>query len=101
MADLSALAKLIGGPRDGALLRLSLAKAHLDNADVPAALTELKQAVRFDPDFSAAWQLLGKTLAATGQVEDAKSAYRDGIAAAQRKGDVQAAKMMTVFLKRL
>lgn len=101
MADAAALRKLIGGPRDGALLRFSLARALLDGGDVPAALTELRQAVRFDPLFSAAFKLLGQTLAAVERRDDAKAAYRDGIAAAQARGDLQAAKEMTVFLRRL
>jgi Tfp pilus assembly protein PilF len=101
MADVAALRKLVGGPRDGALLRFSLARALLDGCDVPAALVELRQAVRFDPAFSAAFKLLGQTLAAVDRLDDARNAFRDGIAAAQARGDVQAAKEMTVFLRRL
>lgn len=55
-----------GGPRDGVLLRMSLANALLANSDMPAAITELHEALRFDPGYSAAWKLLGKTLAGTG-----------------------------------
>lgn len=101
MADVDALRKLIGGPRDGALLRFSLARALLDGGEVPAALTELHQAVRFDPAFSAAFKLLGQTLASVQRLDDARTAFRDGIAAAETRGDVQAAKEMRVFLKRL
>jgi len=45
--------------------------------------------------------MLGKALAAAARPAEAQEAYRQGIAAAERKGDVQAAKEMKVFLKRL
>jgi Tfp pilus assembly protein PilF len=98
---LDSLRSLRGGPRDGALLRLSLAVQLLAQADAPAAVTELRHALQFDPAYSAAWKLLGKTLVDTGDVDGAIAAYRQGIAAATERGDVQAGKEMGVFLRRL
>lgn len=95
------LRKLCGGPRDGALLRVTLANELIAASDAPAAIEELRRALEFDPDYSAAWKLLGKTLADTGDKSGAVAAYRDGIAAAERRGDKQAGKEMTVFLRRL
>jgi cytochrome c-type biogenesis protein CcmH/NrfG len=57
--------------------------------------------VEQDGDYSAAWKLLGKALAESGDADGAAAAYRNGIAAAERRGDKQAAKEMTVFLRRL
>jgi hypothetical protein len=57
--------------------------------------------VAFDADYSAAWKLLGHTLAAQSDNAAAIDAYRSGIAAAQKRGDKQAEKEMTVFLRRL
>ena len=54
-----------------------------------------------DPKYSAAWKLLGKALQATGDLEGARQAWTDGIAAAQVHGDKQAEKEMTVFLRKL
>ncbi|RMD69724.1 MAG: tetratricopeptide repeat protein, partial [Gammaproteobacteria bacterium] len=65
------------------------------------AALHLAQAVARDPGYSAAWKLYGKALSELGRTEEAKEAYRRGIEAAERKGDVQAAKEMRVFLKRL
>lgn len=90
-----------GGPRDGALLRMSLANALLANNDAPAAIVELREALRFDSGYSAAWKLLGKTLATSGDTAAAIDAYQSGIAAAVKRGDKQAEKEMTVFLRRL
>jgi predicted Zn-dependent protease len=95
------LRSLCGGPRDGALLRMSIANALLARADNDAAVEELRAALRFDPDYSAAWKLLGKALAESGDTDAAREAYRAGIAAAAKRGDKQAEKEMTVFLRRL
>lgn len=90
-----------GGPRDGALLRLMLANALRVRGDVSAAAVELRRALQFDPDYSAAWKQLGRLLAESGDVTAAIETYRGGIAAAQKRGDKQAEKEMNVFLRRL
>ena len=90
-----------GGPRDGALLRFSLGNALLGTGDAAGAAEELRRAVGFDPHYSAAWKLLGKALLATDDRAGAADAWRQGIAAAQGRGDKQAEKEMTVFLRRL
>ena len=89
------------GPHDGALLRVALANALLAQVDRAAGIAELRRALEFDPDYSAAWKLLGKTLVDTGDPQSAIEAYRQGIAAAVKRRDKQAEKEMTVFLRRL
>lgn len=95
------LRALCGGPRDGALLRAALANALLAVNDHVAAIAELRRALEFDPHYSAAWKQLGKLFAESGDKTAAIDAFRLGIAAAQRRGDKQAEKEMTVFLRRL
>jgi Tfp pilus assembly protein PilF len=90
-----------GGPRDGALLRYSLGSALLDGGDASAACEELQRAVEFDPRYSAAWKALGKACLARHDHDAAAAAWQQGIAVASERGDQQAAKEMTVFLKRL
>jgi predicted Zn-dependent protease len=89
------------GPRDGALLRFSLGNALLAAGDCTGAIDELRRALAFDPAYSAAWKLLGKACLDTGQSPDAIDAWRQGIAVATQRGDKQAEKEMTVFLRRL
>ena len=91
----------LGGPRDGALLRFSLGNALLAAGDAAGAATELQRAVAFDPAYSAAWKLLGKACLALDDKTGAADAWRQGIAVAQARGDKQAEKEMTVFLRRL
>ena len=95
------LEKLVGTPRDGALLRYSLGLEFSKQQNLPKAIEHLRRAVALDPGYSAAWRALGKALEAAGDAEAALGAYRDGIAAAQKKGDKQAEKEMTVFARRI
>lgn len=88
------------GP-DSALLRFALGNEYLVTQAPDAAVSHLKKATELDPEYSAAWKLLGKALQETGDNLAAMAAYESGIATANSKGDRQAAKEMTVFLKRL
>lgn len=93
--------KLLNGPRDGALLRYSLGNEWLKASDPAQAAGRFREAVDKDPNYSAAWKLLGKALNEAGDSAGALAAYQQGISVAEAKGDVQAAKEMTVFAKRL
>lgn len=95
------LEKLLGTPRDGALLRYSLGSELLKSGDPAAAAAQLREAVARDPSYSAAWKLLGRALADAGDEAQALEAWRKGIAAAQAKGDKQAEKEMSVFARRI
>jgi Tfp pilus assembly protein PilF len=101
MATLNTLESLLTRGQDSALLRFGLAQEYLKLNQLGKAVEHLRKAVEKDAGYSAAWKLLGKTLADAGYVDDARRAYESGIRAAQAKGDVQAAKEMGVFLKRL
>ncbi len=100
-AVIANLHKLIGTPRDGALLRFSLGSEYLKSGDAHNAQLQLAEAVARDPAYSAAWKLLGRALAETGQAQAVLDAYRQGIAVAETKGDKQAAREMTVFARRI
>ena len=95
------LENMLAQGRDNALLRFTLGEICL-NADEPAvAAQHLQQAVTQDAEYSAAWKLYGKALAADNQTVTAVNAFNQGIAVAEKRGDNQAAKEMRVFLKRL
>jgi len=98
---IAALRRQLDGPRDGALLRFALGRALLDAGQAAEAAPHFERAVDFDPGYSAAWQGLGESLAAGGNVDAAIAAYERGIAAAEARGDVQAAKVMRVRRRRL
>lgn len=95
------LEKLLGTPRDGALLRFSLGNEYLKVGDPERAAAQLREAVARDPGYSAAWKALGRALADAGREAEALDAWRSGIDAARAKGDKQAEKEMTVFARRI
>jgi Tfp pilus assembly protein PilF len=87
--------------QDSPLLRYSLGLEFLKAGDYLAAIDHLRQAVDQNPGYSAAWKALGEAHAAAGSPERAAEIYELGIAAAHKNGDIQAAREMGVFLKRL
>jgi predicted Zn-dependent protease len=93
--------RLLDAGKDGALLRFGLGNEYLKAGDPATAVTHLSRCVELDPGYSAAWKLLGKALAAMRRDDDALAAWRQGIAAAERKGDKQAMREMQVFARRL
>jgi predicted Zn-dependent protease len=85
---------------DSALLRYSLGNELLKVGDADAAIAHLREALRFDAEYSAAWKELGKALASNGNHAEAVDVLARGIEVAERRGDIQAAKEMGVFRKR-
>ncbi len=91
---------MLAAGEDSALLRFSLGNAYIGSDPARASL-HLRRAVEIDPGYSAAWKILGKALAAAGDTTGAIDAYERGIEVAKRRGDLQAAREMGVFLRRL
>jgi Tfp pilus assembly protein PilF len=98
---IESLEKMLDGPRDGSLLRFSLGNEYLKAGDPAKAAAAFQAAVDRDKNYSAAWKALGKALADAGQHAAALAAYEQGISVAEEKGDLQAAKEMTVFARRI
>lgn len=98
---LESLEKMLGKGIDNALLRFGLGKGYLDLNEPARAAEHLQRCVEFDPGYSAAWKLLGKAQVGLGDSTAARAAWEQGISAAQGKGDKQAEKEMTVFLRKL
>ena len=101
MGMIDSFEKMLVQGKDNPLLRFSLGSEYLKAGNVDQAITHLRAAVTQDGYYSAAWKLLGKALAEAHDEAGARAAYGSGIAAANAKGDKQAAKEMGVFLKRL
>ncbi len=92
---------MLAAGRDNALLRFSIGNAYLKQNDAVNAAEHLRRAVEHDPNYSAAWKLLGKALTDIEAWDDALAAYQRGIAVAEARGDKQAAKEMGVFARRI
>ena len=99
--NIKALQKLLDQGQDNLLLRFGLGQALLKDKQLTEAITHLEKALEFDPAHSASLKLLGKAYATNGDSDKAIEIYTKGIEQAEQKGDIQAAKEMKVFLKRL
>jgi len=102
MTDLvERLEGMLAAGQDNALLRFSLGSHYLQIKDYAKAEQNLNRALFFDKEYTAAWKLLGRALVGQEKKIEAIDCYQQGIELAERKGDIQAAKEMRVFLKRL
>ena len=101
MGMIDSFEAMLAQGQDSVMLRFGLGTEYLKQNDYAQAITHLRAAVEQDPDYSAAWKLLGKALAAKGEQREAIQAYEYGIEVAEKRGDKQAAKEMRIFLKRL
>ncbi len=101
VALIDKLEQLLAGGMDNALLRYGLGNEYLKAGQFDRAIEHFRKTVEHEPNYSAAWKQLGKALTSAGHSADAINAYEQGIRAAEQKGDLQVAKEMTVFLKRL
>lgn len=99
--ETEAMEAMLARGQDNLLLRFGLGGEYLRCKNYPQAIIHLRAAVGFDPKHAAAWKLLGTALAAAGQIDEARAAYKQGIEVAEGAGHLQAAKEMRVFLKRL
>jgi Tfp pilus assembly protein PilF len=95
------LEALLNQGRESALLRFSLGNEYLKQGETWVAIFQLRRALELDPDYSAAWKLLGLAYADTGNRTEALDVYRRGIEVARRRGDSQAAREMEIFARRL
>ncbi len=98
---LDSLGKMLAKGGDNSLLRFGLGNGYLDLGEFARAAEHFQRCVGFDPRYSAAWKLLGKTHQGQGDLPAARQAWEQGLEAARAHGDKQAAKEMTVFLKKL
>jgi tetratricopeptide (TPR) repeat protein len=100
MGMIASFEAMLAGGQDSPLLRYGLGNEYYKLEDYAKAIEHLTEAVAQDPGYSAAWKIYGKALAAVGRHTEAIAALDKGIAVAEEKGDVQAAKEMRVFRKR-
>lgn len=101
MAIRENLEAMLAAGEDNSLLRLGLGQAYLKLAEYDQAIMHLEKCLEFDAAYSAAWKLLGKAHAALNHIEQALAAYEQGIRVAEQKGDMQTAREIQVFRKRL
>jgi Tfp pilus assembly protein PilF len=99
--NIEKLEELLAAGHDSAMLRFGLGKAYFDNGEWLEAEEHLRAAIKLQPDYSAAWQLLGQAQQAAGELDAALDAFKQGMQIAETNGDQQAYKVMRVMKKRV
>jgi predicted Zn-dependent protease len=85
--------------QDSPLLRYGLGLEYWKAGDPQQAIERL--ALQHNPNHSASWKVYGRALVGAGRRADALAAFARGIGIAERQGDLQAAKEMRAFHRRV
>lgn len=83
------------------VLRFGLGELYFEAQNFGQAAEQFAEIVRLDPHYSAAYRYLGQAYVALGKPVAAQETFQRGIAIAEGRGDLQTAKEMQVFLRRL
>ncbi|MEM7292631.1 MAG: tetratricopeptide repeat protein [Pseudomonadota bacterium] len=95
------LEKLLASGQDNAMLRFGLGSAYFNDKQFALAIPHLRACLVHDPEYTAAYKLLGKALIKTGDDEGASDVFNTGLPIAQRKGDKQTEREILAFRKKL
>lgn len=98
--DIETLQRMLDRGQDSPLLRLGLGSACAKARRHEEAATHFREALRQDPELSAAWQGLARALV---KADDAQAAEvcRQGLEVARRHGDMQVVRVLEVLQRRL
>jgi Tfp pilus assembly protein PilF len=80
------------------MVRYGLASEYMKLEDWPKAAASLRRVIELNPDYTAAFQMLGTALSNQGRVEEARQAWTEGIKAAERTGAWKARQHMEGLL---
>ena len=99
LARIEGLQELLEEEPD-ALTHFMLATELLKAGRAGDAIAHYRSVLALDPEYSAAYRGLGRELLNQGDTAGAVAIFQEGLAVAERTGDLQTAKEMEVFLRR-
>ncbi|MEW6733002.1 MAG: tetratricopeptide repeat protein [Acidobacteriota bacterium] len=71
---------------ENAMIWYGLASEYIKQENLSEATVALRNVIRFNPDYTAAYQMLGSALMSQGQSAEACRVWNEGIAVANRLG---------------
>ena len=101
MAMTDNLEKLLKDGADSARLRFGLGSAYFNRRQFLEAIPHLQACIAMDPNYTAAYKLLGKALLKTGDSVAAKVVFELGLPIAIASGDKQAEREISAFSLKL
>ena len=93
--------EMLADDPDDPFLRYGLAMEHISADDDLSAVNCLRELIVVVPDYVPAYQQLGQTLLRQGRTAEARQAWRRGVEAAQKTGNLHARDEMQGFLDSL
>jgi len=100
-AQIQQLENLVKQNPQNALMHYTLGIEYLRKGKKRKAINILKKTIAIDREYSAAYRELGKALVESNMKPEAVDIFNKGIAVAEERGDIQTAREMQVFLKRI
>jgi len=91
---------LAANPNDP-FARYGLAMEYSRSGDIETALAEFRKLLELHPDYTAGYQMAGQMLLAAGRTEEGRKMLQDGIACAQRTGNLHAQQEMEGILQEI
>lgn len=101
MPSIEQLQKMLKSEPHDAFLRYALAMEYAKHNQLAEALTEFRTLLAAHPDYVAAYFMMGRAQAQSGDVPGACETYRKGIDVAKQKGDLHAAGEISDALEQL
>jgi tetratricopeptide (TPR) repeat protein len=87
MDRLAVLRGMLEQDPGNAFARYGIAMEHANRGDQAQAIEEFQALLASDPEYVPAYYHAGRALEKLGRIDDARTMYENGIAAAKRKGD--------------
>jgi len=101
MSQIETFEKMLASGQDNDMLRFTLGNAYFTENNFTIAAEHFAKAVEHNKDYSAAWKMLGRAYASLEQHQQALDAFDAGLAVADKNGDKQTTKEITVFRRRV
>lgn len=101
MDRIAMLNEILTQDPNNAFARYGLAMEHSNSGRLDEALQEFQKLLAANPDYAAGYFMAAQALLKAGRNENAKQMLRDGIAAAERKGEAHAQSEMQAMLEEI
>lgn len=98
MDRIGALNEILAQNPNDAFARYGLAMEYANQGEIERSLTEFAALLKSSPDYTAGYFMAAQTMARANRPEEAKTMLRDGIASAQRTGNMHAESEMQAML---